>query len=151
MANLPQVLTMSDEEWDPSVYTTFATMKEHLDALPILPKRTQGDTYNYEGNLVFNTDVMVTMVDNNGNTISDDDQVDDDNKSISSPDNDHISSNVTYNLATQSVTFDNDVFTKDTSNDASTVSSNTTNTSTSGSYSYCKSRYKQYHKQYKPP
>ena len=80
------------------------------------------------------------MVDNNDNMISDDDHVDSDNKSILSPDGDHILSNVTYNLETYSVTFDNDVFTKDTSNDAPTMSSNTTNTSTSESHSYCKSR-----------
>ena len=104
MANLLHVLMTLDEEYDPSVYTTTCTMKEQLSSLPLLPKGTREDTYDQEGNLVFD----VTMVGDNGNTISDDDQTDSDSKSIISRDNDVIPGIVTYNYKTQTLTYDND-------------------------------------------
>ena len=54
MANLPHVLMTSDEEWDPSPYTTICTMKEQLISLPLHQKGTCKDTYDQEGNLDFN-------------------------------------------------------------------------------------------------
>ena len=45
--------------------------------------------------MVFNTDVIVTTVDDNGNTISDDDHADSDEESIMSHDSNIIPGNVT--------------------------------------------------------
>ena len=58
MANLPQVLMTSDEEWDPSPYTTSCTMKEQLASLPLHQKGTREDTYDQEGNLIFNVETV---------------------------------------------------------------------------------------------
>lgn len=133
MANLPHILMTSDEERDPSPYTTSCTMKEQLVSLPLHQKGTRKDTYDQEGNLVFN----VTTVDDNGNTISDGDQTDNDSKSIVSNDDHIIHGNVTYNYNTQVLTYDNGSTLEDVAEDNSTPCS--------------KSWRRQHHKQYKVP
>ena len=60
-----------DEEWDPTIYTTNVPMDEQLWYLPLIPKGTCGDDYDDKGNLVLNTEIMVTTVDEDGNTIGD--------------------------------------------------------------------------------
>ena len=51
MVTLPQVIITSDEEGDPSIYTTNATMDEQINALPLISKGTHDDDYDEEGKL----------------------------------------------------------------------------------------------------
>ena len=46
MVTLPQIIMTSDEEWDPSIYTTNARMDEQINALSLIPKGTCDDDYN---------------------------------------------------------------------------------------------------------
>ena len=50
-------------------------MDEQISALPLIPKGTRDDDYDEEGNLVLHTDLMVTTVDDDDNTIIDGDQI----------------------------------------------------------------------------
>ena len=88
-------------------------MKEQLASLLLLPKGTQEDTYDHKGNLVFS----VTTVDNDGNTINDDDHTDSDSKFIISHDDNVIPGNIIYNYETQSITYDNDTIPNGIPND----------------------------------
>lgn len=83
MATLPQVFITMNEEWDLFIYITTANNEEQLAALFHLPKGTCEDTYDQEGNLVLNTESMVTTIDDD-NTIGNDDHIDKDNNLDSS-------------------------------------------------------------------
>ena len=140
-------------------------MKEQLDALQNLPKGTCDNTYNQKNNLVFNIDIMVTTVDNDGNTISNDDHVGNDSNCISSSDSHYIlpsfkddnnTGNAIHDPATHLVTFDNPMFTNngDSSNYSATTAINASKSdinTTDSSYFYHKSRRWKYHKRSKPP
>ena len=73
IANLPQILMMSDEEWDPSIYYNPETFDNQLCLLPSLLHNICYDMYDEEGNLVLTTNVVCHNTgsnDKNNNDIS---------------------------------------------------------------------------------